>query len=136
MENNPFIPAFQRRLLAILLQKPDTYTRFDGMWDTAYFDDPMHSKIVHAYMRIRVLGSEQPTKVSIKQELLKGYTTANEYPTDVNEMLAELEVLYTFPTENVNYSLNEVREWAPVFCVPNPSELCSLRPNRIKRGIS
>jgi RecA-family ATPase len=63
-------------------------------------------------MRIRVLGSEQPTRLSVEQELLKSHDVKAELPTDIKKMLAELEVLYTFPTANINYSLEEVRQWA------------------------
>jgi hypothetical protein len=49
MKNNPFTPGFQRRLLAMLLQVPETYTRFNDVWDPTYFDESQHRKIMHAY---------------------------------------------------------------------------------------
>jgi hypothetical protein len=40
MRNNPFTPGFQRRLLAMLLQMPETYPRYNDVWDPTYFDEP------------------------------------------------------------------------------------------------
>jgi hypothetical protein len=113
MENDhPFSPAFQRRLLAILLQLPETYCKYDSIWDASYFDDSMHAKIAHAYIIIREIGSEHPDKVSVEQEILKGYDAKVEYPSDIIKLKAELDTLYTFPIQNINYSMEEVRQWA------------------------
>jgi hypothetical protein len=71
MRNNPFTPGFQRRLLAMLLQMPGTYSQYNDVWHPTYFDDPSHRKIVHAYMHVRLVGTEQPTQVSLSQELRK-----------------------------------------------------------------
>jgi hypothetical protein len=110
-ENNPFTPLFQRELMAILLQLPDVYTQYAEIWQPTYFDDPNHRKISAAYIRIRESGNEHPTEVSIRQELLKQYDY-NDLPIDVEEMLKEVEVLYTIPPQNINYSVQEVKKWA------------------------
>ena len=112
MKNNPFIPAFQRRLLAILLQRPDTYNRYQGIWDPTYFDDPLHRKIVHAYIHIRVIGGEQPDQLSVRQQLLKDYDLSGDLPVDVTKLIAEMEAVYSISTDNINYSLDEVRQCA------------------------
>jgi hypothetical protein len=112
MQTNPFTPGFQRRLLAMLLQMPETYSRYNDVWQPSYFDDPIHRKIMHAYMHIMRVGNEQPTKLSVSQELLKDYDTTGDLPTDVTELIEEVAVLYTIPVENINYSLNTVKAWA------------------------
>jgi replicative DNA helicase len=112
MKNNPFTPGFQRRLLAMLLQVPETYSRYNGVWDPTYFDDPIHRKIVHAYMHIQRVGTEQPNQLSVSQELLKDYDLNKDLPMDVTALIEELGVLYTIPVENIDYSLNEVKAWS------------------------
>jgi hypothetical protein len=112
MQTNPFTPAFQRRLLAMLLQVPETYSRYNNVWDPTYFDDPLHRKIVHAYIHIWIIGREQPSELSVRQQLLKDYDLTADLPEDVNKLITEMETLYTIPVENVNYSLDEVKAWA------------------------
>jgi hypothetical protein len=112
MQTNPFTPGFQRRLLAMLLQYPETYSLYNDVWDPTYFDDPIHRKIVHAYMHIMQVGNEPPTKLSIGQELAKDYDLTKEIPSDVTALMEEVALLYTYPVENINYSIDEVRKWA------------------------
>jgi RecA-family ATPase len=62
-------------------------------------------------MHIRLVGTEQPTQVSISQALLKDYDQTGDMPMDVDEMIKELEELYTVPVKNIDYSLHEVKAW-------------------------
>src|ERR1700724_3102299 len=103
-ENNPFTPLFQRELMAILLQVPDTYARYQSIWQPTYFDDPNHRKISAAYIRIRTSANEHPSQTTLRQELLKQYDTSVTLPQDILALLKEIEVLYTIPPQNVNYS--------------------------------
>jgi hypothetical protein len=66
-ENNPFQPLFQRQLLATLIQAAETFSRYNGIWNHSYFDDPSHRMISQAYLKIRLLGNEHPTRASISK---------------------------------------------------------------------
>jgi hypothetical protein len=107
-----FTPLFQRQLLALLLQNPDTYERFPGIWSHTYFDETHHRQIAHAYIKIRLSGGEHPTSASLFQELFKEEDPRAPVPLDVQNLRKEAEALFTVPTANIDYSLTEVRLWA------------------------
>jgi replicative DNA helicase len=111
-EDYPFQPLFQRQLLAILIQLPETYSKYNGIWSYSYFDDPNHRLISRAYIKIRLLGNEHPTRASMLQELLRGHDHHLVLPLDLQITVKELDDLYATPTENINYSLKSVRDWA------------------------
>jgi replicative DNA helicase len=107
-----FTPLFQRQLLALLLQNPETYGRFSGIWSHTYFDETHHRQIAHAYIKIRLAGGEHPTEASLFQELFKEQDPRAPIPLDLQALRKEAEALYLIPTANIDYSLKEVRLWA------------------------
>jgi hypothetical protein len=107
-----FTPLFQRQLLGLLLQNPETYLRFPDIWSHTYFDETHHRQIAHAYLKIRLSGGEHPTPASLFQELFKEMDPRAPVPLDVQNLRKEAEALYTIPTANIDYSLTEVRLWA------------------------
>lgn len=108
----PFDIDFQRELLAILLQNADFYTRYDSIWSATYFDNALHKQIAQAFLTVRLLGSEHPARITLRQELVKDYDHTAAYPANVLTLLAEVDVLYELPLHNIKYSLEVVREWA------------------------
>jgi replicative DNA helicase len=107
-----FTPLFQRQLLALLLQNPDTYGHFSGIWSHTYFDETHHRQIAHAYIKIRLSGGEHPTEASLFQELFKEQDPRAPIPLDQQALRREAESIYAIPTANIDYSLKEVRLWA------------------------
>lgn len=107
-----FTPLFQRQLLALLLQNPETYGRFAGIWSHTYFDETHHRQIAFAYIKIRLSGGEHPTEASLFQELFKEQDPRAPVPLDLQALRKEAEALYVIPTANIDYSLKEVRLWA------------------------
>lgn len=107
-----FVPLFQRQLLALLLQNPETYGHFSGIWSHTYFDETHHRQIAHAYIKIRLAGGEHPTAASLFQELFKEQDPRAPVPLDLAALRKEAEALYLIPTANIDYSLKEVRAWA------------------------
>ena len=107
-----FTPLFQRQLLALLLNNPDTYGHFSGIWSHTYFDETHHRQIAHAYIKIRLSGGEHPTEASLFQELFKEQDPRAPVPLDMQALRREAEALYAIPTANIDYSLKEVRAWA------------------------
>jgi replicative DNA helicase len=107
-----FTPLFQRQLLALLLQNPETYGHFSGIWSHTYFDETHHRQIAHAYIKIRLAGGEHPTEASLFQELFKEVDPRAPVPLDLQALRREAEAIYTIPTANIDYSLKEVRLWA------------------------
>jgi hypothetical protein len=63
-------------------------------------------------LKIRLLGNEHPNRTSMLQELLRGHDHHRVLPLDMQVMVKELDDLYAIPTENINYSLKSVRDWA------------------------
>jgi hypothetical protein len=55
---NPWTPQFQRELLVLLLQLPEAYGQYNGIWKPSYFDDVVHRDIAQAYLTIRALGND------------------------------------------------------------------------------
>jgi hypothetical protein len=107
-----FTPQFQRQLLALLVQNPDTYPRYAGIWEADYFDEEPLRQIARAYLRIRVAGNEHPTKASLFQELFKNQDPSGPEPVDVANLRSEAETIYSIPTGNLGYSIREVRNFA------------------------
>ena len=124
-ENNPFQPLFQRQLLALLVQLPDTFSRYNGIWSHSYFDDPNHRLIARAYLKIRLLGNEHATRASMLQELLRGHDHHLALPLDLQVTVRELNYLYEIPTVDINYSLKSVKDWAQHHALIEAIE-CSL----------
>jgi replicative DNA helicase len=112
MNNTPFTPLFECQLLANLIQLPKTYTQYHSIWKSEYFNDINLKKISQAYIRVRESGNEHPTEISLIQELTKAYEDKSIFPMDVQNLLNELSELYKIPAQNVQYSLNEIRDWA------------------------
>ena len=98
--------------MALLLQNPDTYGHFSGIWSHTYFDETHHRQIAHAYIKIRLAGGEHPTEASLFQELFKEQDPRAPIPLDQQALRQEGEALYVIPTANIDYSLKEVRLWA------------------------
>jgi replicative DNA helicase len=107
-----FTPLFQRQLLALLLQNPETYGHYSGIWSHTYFDETHHRQIAHAYIKIRESGGEHPTEASLFQELFKETDPRAPVPLDQQALRREAEAIYVIPTANIDYSLKEVRAWA------------------------
>src|SRR6266481_3128854 len=114
MTSNPryFTPLFQRQLLGLLLQNPETYGRFPDIWSHTYFDETHHRQIAHAYLKVRRSGGDHPTEASLFQELFKETDPRAPVPLDAQVLRKEAEALYNIPTGNIDYSLHEVRSWA------------------------
>jgi hypothetical protein len=107
-----FLPLFQRQLLGFLLQYPETYERYPGIWSHTYFDETHHRLIAHAYLKIRQSGGEHPTEASLLQELFKDIDPRAPVPMDMQALRKEVEALYKIPVANLDYSLNEVSSFA------------------------
>jgi replicative DNA helicase len=109
---NPWTPQFQRELLVLLLQLPEAYGQYNGIWKPSYFDDVVHRDIAQAYLTIRALGNDHPAKTTLQQELLKDTDSRLPLPADKAAALAETEVLYQAQPQNARYSVQVVRKWA------------------------
>jgi len=109
---NPWTPAFQRELLVLLLQLPEAYGQYNGIWKPSYFDDIIHRDIAQAYLTIRALGNDHPAKTTLQQELLKDVDSRFPLPADKAAALAETEILYAAQPQNTHYSVQVVRKWA------------------------
>lgn len=108
-QDNPFEPLFQFNLLAILLQDPSVYQRYQGIWKPQYFAaNSHHDAIARAYINIRSAGHEHPTKDTILQELSKHYELSKPLPMDVQAMKKECETLYDASINNINYSIDQL----------------------------
>jgi hypothetical protein len=113
-KNRPryFVPLFQRQLLALLLQNPQAYNQFAGIWNQSYFDETAHRQIARAYLHVRLCGGEHPTEASLTQELFKDTDPWAPVPLEQQVLRKELEALYKIPVANLDYSLEEVKAWA------------------------
>src|ERR1700719_1793448 len=108
-----FTPAFQRGLLVLLLKVPATFAQYRNIWKPSIFDNVIQRKIMHAFLHVRTLGKEHPTRDSMEQELSKDYDPKH-LPTERQEIIKELFALYEIDETkiNQNYSLQVVREFA------------------------
>ena len=107
---NPIHPLFENQVLANLLQEPVTYTTYKNIWKRDYFSGiNHHSTIAHAFITIRAYG-EHPTQEAMAHQLLKEYDE-NHLPQKVEDMIKELDYLYSIPVNNNTYGIEEVAEW-------------------------
>lgn len=107
-DTSPFTPLFQREMLAQLLQDPAAYSKYNGIWKAADFDDVNHRKIAETFLRVRAFAKEHPTQVSMEQELTGGIPL-NKLPMEVQARLTELQTLYTAQLQNKLYTIEKVR---------------------------
>ena len=96
----------------MLLQLPETYCQLFQHMNPTYFDDLLHRRIVDAYINARNMSSEQPTQISVAQQLFNGYDNLDKLPEDAQDLMNEFTALYNIPVENVKYTLEQVRTWA------------------------
>jgi hypothetical protein len=109
---NPWTPRFQRELLVLLLQLPEIYGTYVGIWKPSYFDDVIHREIAQAYLTIRALGNEHPAPETLRQEILKDIDNRLPIPSDKKSVIEEVEILYRAQPQNPRYSVQVVRSWA------------------------
>jgi replicative DNA helicase len=109
---NPWTPKFQRELLVLLLQLPEVYGQYSGIWKPNYFDDAVHREIAQAYLTIRALGNDHPAKTTLQQEILKDVDNRLPIPLDKQAAIDETEILYRAQPQNPRYSVHVVRQWA------------------------
>jgi replicative DNA helicase len=110
VEQYPYSPSFQNRILAALLQDPGLYPRYYSVWNSSYFTDPINQIIATVLFEFRSLHKQSPNIDTVINSVI----TRNERsPDDFKKQLVErINILYTTELVDQQWTEKVVVDWA------------------------